>query len=290
MELRHLRYFVAVAETLNVRVASEQLHITQPAISRQIRDLEDTVGAALFTRTPRGLRLTPAGTAYLTEARAILARVDTANRMARRLAAGQLGHIRLGFVENMASAGAVSDSLRSFRISAPDVAIDLQVMNTPQQLEAIQAERLDGGFCYVDRLPDGLASRRLSTQDVVLAVSSDWTLGARGAVTTAQLAGTPFVAFPRNTYPAYHDRLLTACAERGLALDIRQEAATETAILALVSAGVGAAIVNAANLDRPPAGIRFVHISDLSVPLSLEFCFVADIDNPALLRFVNALD
>lgn len=288
MELRHLRYFIAVAELRSVRAASEQLHVTQPAISRQVQDLEDAIGAALFERTPRGLKLTAAGVAYLTEAREILARVDAANRLARRIASGVQGHLRIGFVENAAWSGIVSHALSAFEQAAPNVALELQPMNTPEQLDAIVAGRLDGGFCYrVGALPEGIASVPVLEQNVVLAVPDAWPLGKAGSVTAAELAGTPFVAFPRNVYPAYYDRLLSACAERGLTLDIRQEASTETAILSLVSAGMGAAIVNAANRDRPPSRVRFVELRDLSVPLPLEFCFVEQGGNAALERFIE---
>lgn len=291
MELRHLRYFIAVAELRSVRAASEHLHVTQPAISRQIQDLEDAVGATLFERTPRGLKLTPAGEAYLAEARDILGRVDAANRLARRIASGVQGHLRIGFVENAAWSGIVSRALSAFEQAAPDVALELTPMNTPEQLDALAAGRLDGGFAYrFGSLPEGIDSVHVLDQNVVLAVPESWPQGSAGAVVAQELAGKPFIAFPRRVYPAYYDHLLSACAERGLTLDIRQEASTETAILSLVSAGLGAAIVNAANRDRPPARVRFVALRDLSVPLPLEFCFVAQEANPALKRFVELLD
>lgn len=290
MELRHLRYFIAVAELRSVRAASEQLHVTQPAISRQIQDLEDAIGAVLFERTPRGLKLTAAGEAYLHEAREILARVDAANRLARQIAAGLRGHLRIGFVENAAWSGIVSAALRTFEQKVPHVSLELQPMNTPEQLDAIAAGRLDGGFCYrVGVLPDGIAGVPVLEQNVVLAVPESWLLGKAGAVAAAELTGIPFIAFPRRVYPSYYDRLLAACAERGLTLDIRQEATTETAILSLVSAEMGAAIVNAANRERPPARVRFVELQDLSVPLPLEFCFMANGVNAALQQFVDLL-
>ncbi|MGN6665672.1 MAG: LysR family transcriptional regulator [Trinickia sp.] len=290
MELRHLRYFIAVAELRSVRSASEQLHVTQPAISRQIQDLEHTIGAALFERTPRGLILTAAGEAYLREARDILSRVDAANRLARHIASGLRGRLRVGFVENAAWSGIVSSALREFEQAVPQVALELQPMNTPEQLEAIAAGRLDGGFCYrVGVLPEGIASVPVLEQNVLLAVPEAWPLGKAGAVSATDLRDTPFIAFPRRVYPAYYDRLLSACAERGLTLDIRQEASTETAILSLVSAGMGAAIVNAANRDRPPARVRFVDLKDLSVPLPLKFCYAASGANAALDRFVDQL-
>ncbi|KAA0084908.1 LysR family transcriptional regulator [Trinickia soli] len=290
MELRHLRYFIAVAELRGVRAASEQLHVTQPAISRQIQDLEEAIGAALFERTPRGLTLTPAGEAYLTQAREILVRVDAANRLARRIASGMQGSLRIGFVENAVWSGIVSRALRAFEQAAPDVALELTPMNTPEQFDALAAGRLDGGFCYrFGAIPEGVGSVHVLDQNVVLAVPEAWPHGCAGAVAARELVGMPFIAFARRVYPAYYDRLLSACAERGLTLDIRQEASTETAILSLVSAGMGAAIVNAANRDRPPARVRFVELQDLSVPLPLEFCFVAEHHNPALERFVEQL-
>lgn len=290
MELRHLRYFIAVAELRSVRAASEQLHVTQPAISRQIQDLEEAIGATLFERTPRGLVLTGAGEVYLTEARDILARVDAANRLARQIASGLRGHLRVGFVENAAWSGIVASALREFEQAVPNVALELEPMNTPEQFEAIAAGRLDGGFCYrVSVLPEGIASVPVLEQNVLLAVPDTWPLGKADAVTTLELRGVPFIAFPRRVYPAYYDRLLSACAERGLTLDIRQEASTETAILSLVSAGMGAAIVNAANRDRPPARVRFVELTDLSVPLPLEFCYAANGANAALNRFIEHL-
>jgi DNA-binding transcriptional LysR family regulator len=290
MELRHLRYFIAVAELRSVRAASEHLHVTQPAISRQIQDLEEAIGATLFERTPRGLKLTPAGIAYLNEARDILARVDAANRLAHRIASGVEGRVRVGFVENASWSGIVSSALRAFQHAARDVALELQPMNTPEQLDAIAAERLDGGFCYrFGALPEGFASVPLLEQTVALAVPESCALGENGPVDARDLSGLPFIAFPRHVYAAYYDRLISACAQRGLTLDIRQEASTETAILSLVAAGVGAALVNAANRERPPARVRFVDVKDLSVRLPLEFCYLSQHGNAALQRFIDVL-
>ncbi|WP_374620658.1 LysR family transcriptional regulator [Pandoraea sp.] len=291
MELRHLRYFIAVAEQLSVRAASEILHVTQPAVSRQIRDLEATIGAALFTRTARGLVLTAAGTAYLAEARDIFARLESANRAARRLAAGVTGRLRIGFVENASWDGLVPAAFNAFQRAMPDVALELIPMNTPEQLEAIAAGALDGGFCYrFGELREGCVELPLLEHDVVLAVPTHWTLGREGGVDVAALRAHPFVAFPRAVYPAYYDRLIAACAERGLTLDIRQEVSTEAAILSLVSAGVGLAIVNDANRDRPPARVRFVAVRDLSVRLPLAFCHSSQhLPPPALQRFIEQL-
>ena len=290
MELRHLRYFVAVAEHASVRGASEQLHVTQPAISRQIQDLEETLGVALFERTPRGLKLTLAGDAYLREARGILQQVEQAARVAQRVAAGVSGHVRIGFVENAVWGGLVPNALQAFQQKAPQVGIELTPMNTPEQLDAIDAGQLDGGFIYhFGALPEQFASLPLLENGVVLAAPASWSFGRRKTVRAAQLAGKPFITFPRDVYPAYYDRLIGACERAGLTLDVVQEVSTEAAILSLVSAGVGAAIVNSANRERPPALVQFLTLSDLSIVLPLHFAYHEQHRNPALAQFIALL-
>jgi DNA-binding transcriptional LysR family regulator len=290
MELRHLRYFIAAAELRSVRAASEQLHVTQPAVSRQIHALEETIGAKLFQRTPRGLRLTPAGNVYLEEARAILAQVHTANHRARRIATGEEGHLRVGFVENAVWSGLVSEALSGFKQTLPKVSLELVPMNTPEQLCALEDGRLDGGFCYrVGPLPPGISSVPVLEQNVVLAVPAAWPIAKRKIIDASKLKALPFIALPRPAYPAYYDLLVSTCAERGVTLDIRQEASTETAILSLVAAGVGAAIVNSANRSRQPERVEFIDLKDLSIPLPLDFCFMGGVANTALRRFVELL-
>jgi DNA-binding transcriptional LysR family regulator len=290
MELRHLRYFVAVAEHASVRGASEQLHVTQPAISRQIQDLEETLGVALFERTPRGLKLTLAGDAYLREARGILQQVEQAARVAQRVAAGVSGHVRMGFVENAVWGGLVPNALQAFQQNAPQVGIELTPMNTPEQLDAIDAGQLDGGFIYhFGALPEQFVSLPLLENGVVLAAPASWSFGRRKTVRAAQLAGKPFITFPRHVYPAYYDRLIGACERAGLTLDVVQEVSTEAAILSLVSAGVGAAIVNSANRERPPALVQFLALSDLSIVLPLHFAYHEQHRNPALAQFIALL-
>ncbi|AUH52911.1 LysR family transcriptional regulator [Chromobacterium sp. ATCC 53434] len=292
MELRHLRYFAAVAEHASMRAASERLHITQPAITRQIQDLEAELGFTLFTRSPRGLRLTPAGDSYLRDARRILAALDAAATAARRVADGVAGQLRLGYVENAGWDGVVPQALHRFQAEAPDVAMALSTLNSPEQLAAIAQDALDGGFIYrFDPLPDDLAALPLLSHDIVLALPRAWRIAHDEAqpFDLHALAGRPFVSFPRAVYPAYHDRLFSACQQAGIRLNIVQEQPTEAAMLSLVCSGIGAAIVNAANLARPPAQVRFYRLQNLSVPLPLCFVWQRQAGNPALARFVETL-
>lgn len=300
VELRHLRYFIAVAEHESIRLAAEHIHVTQPAISRQIHDLEEELGFALFARTPRGLRLTSAGEAYLRDARTALAQLDVAARGAARISSGIQGHLRLGFVESSGWDGIVPHIFRRFQADVPDVRVELVPMNTPQQLDEIRAGTLDCGFVYqYGPLPKMIDTLSLTTKDVMLAAPRAWKLpdrgGARGrlplpAVALHDIADWPFVTFPRATYPLYYDQLIGACQACGVTLNVVQEVSTEAAMLSLVSAGIGAAIVNSANLGRPPALCRFASFTDLCIPMPLVFACKTDTPKPALARFIRTVE
>jgi DNA-binding transcriptional LysR family regulator len=291
MELRHLRYFIAVAEHESVRLASEHLHITQPAVSRQIQDLEEELGFLLFRRSPRGIKLTPAGQSYLRDARQGIAFLEGAARTARRLSAGLQGQLRLGLVENAGWDGLVPRTFRAFQAEAAEVKIELTALNTPDQLQAIAAGTLDAGFIYqYGPLPGGFTAIPLVDHDVVLAVPRAWEMPEEaGAIELRSVAERPFVTFPRSVYPLYYDRLLGACLQCGVSLNVVEEGTTETAILSLVCSGMGAAIVNSANLGRPPAQVRFFKLKDLSIPMPLVFAHQAQNASPVLARFKAVL-
>jgi DNA-binding transcriptional LysR family regulator len=290
MELRHLRYFIAVAEHESVRRASKRVHITQPAISRQIQFLEEELGVALFDRGPRGLRLTAAGAHYLVEARRLLAQLEAAGRSVKLIAAGLQGRLRIGFVENAGWDGLVPELFSRFQREAPGVQFELAPLNTPMQLEEMEDGTLDGGFVYLfEPPPANLATVPLLDHGVTLAVPRAWGLSADVPMRARDLAGRPFVTFPRSIYPAYYDLLLSACRQAGLTLNVVQEVSTEAAILSLVSAGIGAAIVNSANRARPPARAQFLDLADVSIRLPLSFACLSENANPALIRFRSVI-
>lgn len=281
MELRHLRYFLAVAETENVRLASERLHVTQPAVSRQIQDLEEEIGVALFERLPRGLRLSRSGVAFREDVLQVMAAIGTATDRARRIANGELGTLRVGYVEVTGWEGIVPDAFHAFRDAAPKVRLEPAPLGTPEQLAAIAEGALDGGFVYqFGSLPRGVVSLPLQEHGVLLAMPMRWR--DRGPLRLRKLAEAPFVFFHRATYPAYHDHLLTACAAAGLVPKIVQEGRNEAAVLSLVSAGIGVAIVNDRNRYRPPAQVEFAELPELRLRLPLSFAYREDQPNPAL--------
>jgi len=285
-----LRYFLAVAETENVRLASERLHVTQPAVSRQIHDLEDELGVQLFERLPRGMRLTREGQAYRLDVIAVIGALDTARDRVRGIASGETGLLRLGYVEVTAWRGVVPEALRAFRSLAPGVRLEPTPMGTPEQLALIARDALDGGFVYLfDNLPDGFVAVELPAQNVVLAMPSRRERHWKKKLLLRDLADAAFVTFQRATYPEYYVKLLAACAQAGVIPKVVQEGASETAVLSLVSAGIGVAIVNDANINRPPVQVDFVKLADLDVPLPLSFVYREDHSNPALSRFASQL-
>lgn len=288
MELRHLRYFVAVAERLNVRMAAERLHITQPAISRQIQDLEEEIGATLFDRSRRGLTLTAAGKVFLDAARRILADVSQATHSARQVSLGMDGSLKLAMVDSAGWDGPLPKVIGEFQSAAPNVRLQIAPMNTPAQLDALQAGEFDAGAVYLlDPPPANLDVIPLAVNDVILAVPARFTPPPGGKVRAADLNGQPLVTFNRAVYPSYHDLLFARCREAGLSPSVIQEVDGEGAELTLVSAGIGIALVNSANLARPPAGVRFVPLADLSLPLTLSFAYLRTNPNPALHRLVE---
>lgn len=290
VELRHLRYFIAVAESGSFRLASERINITQPAITRQIQDLESILGATLLKRTARGVELTQAGALYLREAHKALETVQAASLAVKRFVAGESGTLRLGVIDNASWDGIVPDTLSTLQRDHPNLAIQVSLLNTPEQFAALRAGSLDGGFVYLfGDTPTDIETIELATYEVVLAVRNDWPLAKHRSVPLAQLRDTPIVSFPRHVYPAYYDTLIAACRDGGLTPRVIQEELTESAILSLVSAGIGAALVNSANRARAPVRVKFIPIAPSPVQLPLAFAYRKTNDNPALARFLDVL-
>lgn len=272
MELRHLRYFVAAAEEENFGRAAARLNLAQPALSRQIRDLEAELGAALFDRIGRGVRLSAAGAVFLEDARRILAASHAAAARARAVAEGEAGTLRLGLLDATAWGGEVPALLARFRAAHPEVRLELSATNTIAQLAALQAGELDAGFLYRQgELPPGLARRPIREDALVAALPRGHRLAAgRRALRPMDLAGEPFVWFPRAVAPAYFDRAMAAFAAVGLVPRVVQEGASDSVMLSLVSAGVGVSLVNSVARWRRPDGVVLRDVAGLDLPLPLD--------------------
>src|SRR5216683_2101550 len=170
MELRHLRYFVAVGEDQHYGRAARRLRVAQPALSRQIQDLEEEIGFKLFDRLSRGVKISAAGKLFLEDARRILQQVDEATRRAKRVAHGKSGTLRIGFVESISWHGVVPDSFRRFRERQPDAELQLKPLSSLEQIEGVRSGRLDAGFVFtIAHIGRELAQLPIASLNLMLA-------------------------------------------------------------------------------------------------------------------------
>jgi len=289
MELRHLRYFVAVGEEQHYGRAARRLHVAQPALSRQIQDLEKEVGFQLFERLPRGVKLSAAGKLFLDDARHILQQVSEAAARAARVACGQTGTLRIGFTENSSWHGVVPNSLRRFRERQPDAELQLHPSGSANQIEDIRSGRVDAGFVF--NLPKNykeLDQFPVAMQYVAVAVPKGLALSQIKTLRLRDLVDVPFVWFPRREAPAFYDRLMHECYRGGLKSPrIVQEAANEATILSLVLHGVGVGWVNETARWRCPKQVVILSVTDLNMPLTMALAWRRDNTSPLLASFIT---
>jgi DNA-binding transcriptional LysR family regulator len=288
MELRHLRYFVAIGEEENYRRAAQRLNVAQTALSTQIQDLEVELGFKLFDRLPRGVKLSAAGKLFLEDARRILQQVSEAAARAARVARGQSGTLRVGFTENASWRGVVPESLRRYRERQPDAELQLTPATSLEQIEALRSGRLDAGFVFNMATADAeLDYIPVALQRVELAVPKGHPLTRLKKLRLRDLADAPFVWFPRREAPAFYDRLMHECFRGGLKSPrIVQEGLNESTILSLVSHGMGVGWVNGTARGRCPEGVVIMSIVDLDMPLPLALAWRRDNTSPLLANFI----
>jgi len=251
-ELRHLRYFVAVAEELSFTRAAARLHIAQPPLSQQIRQFEDDLGVKLFDRTKHQVRLTEVGRAVLEEAQRTLVQAGRVAVAARRAAEGQTGSLTVAFSSSMPHT-VLPRVLRAFRSRFPGVNLSLQERSTEEQIELLRSGSVDVGFLRlpVDDPEGRLVVQPILTERLILALPKGHRLAKRRAVAVKSLAKEPFVSLPRHAAPGLHEQIEAMCRRAGFRPIVSQEAQQIQAIIGLVSAGLGVAIV--------PASIQSLH-------------------------------
>jgi DNA-binding transcriptional LysR family regulator len=273
MELRHLRYFVAVAHEGHITRAAERLHIAQPPLSQQIKALETEIGAPLFVRHPRGVALTDAGRSFLGDAEAILATVDQAAQRARRSARGETGRIAVGFTTSAPFHPLVARAIREFRGSRPDVSFVLEESSSGDLLAGLREERLDIAFIR-SGLPEavGLAVHPLLQEDMAAALPARHRLTRRPRLALKDLAEETFILYRRPDGRGLYDVIIAACAAAGFSPHVGQEAPRIVSTLNLVAAGLGITIVPASLSRLPLEGVTYRPLKGrpaLRVPLSL---------------------
>ena len=274
MELRHLRYFVAVAEDQHVTRAAARLGIQQPPLTQQIQALERELGVSLFRRHPRGVELTPAGQSFFADATEILGSVDRAIEAARQTARGLRGRLYIGLTNSTPFHPLVPRVIRAFREAAPDVAVTMLEGGTGQLVDAVRAGHLDGAFTrsLVSNAAD-LVVHTLLKEELVVALPAAHSLVADCARTQSrlrlrQLAGEDFILYRRPSGPGLYDTIIAACRRAGFSPKISQEAPVITSTLNLVAAGLGVSVVPASLSRHHIEGITYARILDRPQPLA----------------------
>jgi DNA-binding transcriptional LysR family regulator len=286
MELRHLRYFVAVAEQRHFGRAAERLGIAQPPLSKQLQDLEAELGYPLFDRSRRPVELTAAGEMLLGHARGLFEGLELAVSETRRAGAGHSGHLSIGYPQSLAYSG-LTRILRAFRERSPEVAIEVRELSPGAQVEALKRGDLDVGFVRAPLNEPQLASENIRNEKLVLALPADHRLAIRERVALGAVAKEPFVFFPRARGPGFFDFLMSFCRDSGFTPQIVQQA-PQIDVLALVAAGFGLSIL--------PDSVRELRRADIvlrpiigSPTTELRLVWRSGEPAPALARFIETV-
>jgi DNA-binding transcriptional LysR family regulator len=292
IDLRQLRYFLAVAEELHFGRAATRLHMTQPPLSQTIQALEEALGAPLFLRSRRSVALSPAGQALLPEARRLLAQAAELPDLVRRAASGEAGRLSLAFVSS-ADYSVLPPFLRSYRAQFPQVQISLQEATSDVQVDDLLHNRVDCGL-LIAPLPDKARAEldylKVLDEPLVLAAPAGLAgIKGDGPVWLRQLPALPLIIFPRPIAPSLHDAILGSFHGAGLTPAIGQQAIQMQTIVSLVSAGMGLALVpqSVSNLRRP--GVEYRALRDVSPQVETGLAWRRDNRSPVLLGFLELL-
>jgi DNA-binding transcriptional LysR family regulator len=255
-ELRHLVYFREVARRLHFRKAAEALSIAQPALSRQIAQLEAALGVRLFARSSRRVELTPAGAALVERIEPVLSSLLRVPADMKAVAEGQVGRLRVAFT-GLAMATVLPDILRGFHRRFPGIRLELNESPTSAQVAALQAGEIDCGFFHPDAPTPGIGVTLLLREPNGVLLPSDHPLRARRPLRLRDLESTPFVLFPRTHNPGFYDRILSAFASSGVAPRIAEEVWPRSNAVGLVRAGVGATFACPSEARHLPEKVVF---------------------------------
>lgn len=285
MELRQLRSFAVVAEELNVGRAATRLHLTQPSLSRQIAALERSVGVPLFTRVRRRFALTPAGAVLLAAAHEILRRADDAVTDAQRAHSGELGRLRIGFVQS-ATFEALPRVLRTVQADLPGVCVHVDAMPTDNQLEALRNGDLDLGLLRLPIAEPTIETRVVSRDPLVAALPAAHRLAGRKQLPLSALANESFVMYTRAYGPSVPDAIIGYCLAAGFSPRIVQQAADVQTIVSLVAANLGVSLLVTPTPPTDEQTVVYRPLTDKLPPWELALAWSKRNESPALKRFL----
>lgn len=281
MELRHLRYFVAVAEELHFGRAAKRLRIAQPPLSLQIRQLEEEIGVQLFHRTKRRVLLTDAGRAFLQEARKTLAQVQRAVQVAQQTGRGEVGALSIGFI-NAAIYSLLPEILRIFRTRFPQVALTLHELTTEEQVVDLLEGRIDIGFLRPPIRADNLNSMVVLREPFVVALPEAHPLAEQAEIPLRELADAAFLMATRHHGPSLYDQIISLCQKAGFTPKVVQEADRMQTIVGLVAAGIGVALVPGSMQHLKRAGVVYRPIKHSDSTLEIAIAWRKDDPSPCL--------
>lgn len=286
MEFRHLRYFLALADELHFGRAAQRLSITQPPLSLNIQQLEASVGARLFDRDSKGVRLTAAGLAFRESAQALVAGAEEARLLAREIEAGAVGRLRIGFVGSVLFRG-LPQWLDAYQARHPRVEVALSELNSQEQIDALLRDRLDLGFIHTQRVPHELRTAFVHAEPFLCCVNAGHPLAARRRVSLARLRDEPFVLFSRKASPDYYTRIIEMCAAQGFYPRVRHEVRHWLSVVSLVAQGMGVSVVPAPLKRSGMAGAVFRPLIEPMLPSEVHCAWQATRDHPARTQFLD---
>ena len=286
MDLKQLRSFIAVANTLNFGRAARQLHLSQSALSIQIQNLEAHLGVPLLERNRRTVRLTAAGESVLADSEALLQQVADIELRAARIGSGEVGHLRVGFVAS-ATLELIPAIVLAFRKLYPGVSLELKNIPTTQQVEALKSGSLDVGFVRLPLAVEGLSITSVHREPFAMVLAKSNPLATEKALTVRHLAGQPFIAYGRKWAPGFYDHWMQICRKAGFTPNVVQEAAEMETAMVLVAAGLGVALLPEGITRRSRSILKVKPLSGEKVVSEIGVAVRADRTTPLLGRFVD---
>ena len=289
MELRHLRYFQAVAEELNFGRAAEKLHISQPPLTRQIQQLEEELGVLLFNRTSKGVELTNAGKLFLEDSAHIMAMLQRATERSQLAAIGQLGRIDVG-IFGSAMLNVIPRLLITFRNKYPNVVMALHNLNKSDQIAALRDKRLTIGFNRIIPECSDLTIERVLTERILVAINRSSKLAYMREICLADLSNAPLIVFPNVARPSFADDVISLFHSEGVQPQITQEVEDVVTAVSLVSSGFGISLVpeSGANLKLP--GVVYRPLKKVPTPsIDLSCIYRKDDQSPILQAFLDII-
>jgi DNA-binding transcriptional LysR family regulator len=290
MELRQLRYFVAVAEELHFTRAAERLHISPPSLTEQIKVLEQKLEVQLLVRTKRSVAMTDAGARFLEEARAVLRQAERAGLAARQAGRGEIGRVEVGYLFTAVCSGLFTEAVSDYRRKHPLVTLNLRRLDTARQLDELAEGRLDVGFLRsAGKYPAGVAAMIVETQPAVVALPVHHRLATRRSISPRMLAGEPFIAGTHESQLAFHHPSIALGQQGKFAVRVVERAPDILTFVTLVATGVGIAVLPKSTSCIQVPGVVYRSLSPALKPLELAVAFRRDEQAPAARAFVEYL-